>query len=68
VLIALTVLFSLIIVRRHRVIRDPFASQAPLSSFTRGIVERDRIGATAQVDESHESEPADTRDRELANA
>ncbi|MEO6532834.1 MAG: right-handed parallel beta-helix repeat-containing protein [Pseudolysinimonas sp.] len=45
IVIALAVIFSVLFVRRQSAIRDPFAGQAPLASFTRGIVERERIGS-----------------------
>lgn len=69
VLIGLAVLLSLMFVRRRAAIGDPFASQAPLSTFSRGIVERDRIARTSgneavQVLDEHEK----SRDRELAHA
>jgi parallel beta-helix repeat protein len=70
VLIAFVVLVSLLFARRRKMILDPFASQAPLSSFTRGIVERDRIGAPPLGDgpEPNEYEREGARHRELANA
>jgi hypothetical protein len=67
ILIALAVIVSLLFVRRRATIRDPFAGQAPLASFTRGIVERERINeaaAVVAVEEDLEHEHAG--DRELA--
>jgi parallel beta-helix repeat protein len=67
ILIALAVIVSLLFVRRRATIRDPFAGQAPLASFTRGIVERERINeaaAVVAVEEALEHEHAG--DRELA--
>ena len=70
VVIGLAVIFSVLFVRRRRTIADPFAGQAPLATFTRGIVERDRIEAlatdTAAREGAHDLE--DDRARELAGA
>ena len=70
VVIGLAVIFSVLFVRRRRTIGDPFAGQAPLATFTRGIVERDRIEAlapeTAAREGAHDLE--DDRARELAGA
>jgi len=68
ILIATALVFSLMFVRRRNAIRDPFAGQAPLASFTRGIVERESITApntpASRRDEVRDHAPAP--DRELA--
>ncbi len=69
ILIALAVIVSLLVVRRRATIQDPFAGQAPLTSFTRGIVERERITTPSAypAPASHEAQEQDhERDREFA--
>jgi parallel beta-helix repeat protein len=73
ILIAVAVIVSLLFVRRRTTIRDPFAGQAPLTSFTRGIVERERINALATApvaagDENEDEELDSARDREFAGS
>ena len=64
IVIALAVILSVLFVRRRAVIRDPFANQAPLTSFTRGIVERESIAPQPSHTAAVERDRAD--DRELA--
>jgi len=66
ILIALAVILSVLFVRRRSVIRDPFANQAPLTSFTRGIVERESVAPQPSRAVPAEHERAD--DRELAGS
>ena len=64
IVIALAVILSVMFVRRRSVIRDPFANQAPLTSFTRGIVERESVAS--QQSDAAPAEPDHAEDRELA--
>ncbi|MEO5534408.1 MAG: right-handed parallel beta-helix repeat-containing protein [Pseudolysinimonas sp.] len=47
--IALLLIVTLVMRRRRRVGVNPYADQAPLSSFTRGIVPRAQVGSRVQV-------------------
>jgi parallel beta-helix repeat protein len=64
IVIALAVILSVLFVRRRSVIRDPFAQQAPLTSFSRGIVERETLAP--RPPHQAEAEHDDAEDRELA--
>jgi len=63
ILIALAILASMIFARRLRTPRDPFADHAPLTSFTRGVVDREELGRTTDA-----SAVAEDRERELVGA
>lgn len=62
ILIALAILGSALFVRRPRVVRDPFADHAPLTTFTRGIVSREEAAPAPVVEQQPELE------RELVGA